>query len=73
MILFLFSCTSQIVKKSPYDYSGMDEDTKEIQLCMESLLNSCIDHQYPVKLNRYSKIDSVIIDKYQQTINIYKR
>ncbi len=70
-LIFLLSCTPQLIKKPIYDYSRMDEDTKEVHLCVESFLNSCIKFQYPVKISRYSKIDSVVIEKNQQLIDIH--
>ena len=69
--LFVFSCTTLGLKKSVYDYSDMDRPTMLAHYRAEKFLNSCIEDGDPVKLLRYTRIDSLIIDYNKNHIDIY--
>jgi len=69
--LFVFSCTTLGLKKSVYDYSEMDRPTRLAHYRAEKFLNSCIEDGDPVKLLRYTRIDSLIIDYNINHIDLY--
>jgi hypothetical protein len=77
-IIFLFIIPFIIISCIPpnfpghhYDYSKMDSRTKEIHQIAEVILDSCIYHDYPISISRYTKIDTIIFDEQQKYIDIY--
>ena len=68
-LFFFLGCTSQI--KTRYNYDLMDSETESLHKKVESVLESCIEENDPIKISRYTKIDSVIIDEKNEHADIY--
>jgi hypothetical protein len=49
----------------------MDRVTERIHKKIEAVLESCIEENDPIKISRYSRIDSVIVDEEKEHIDIY--
>ena len=56
-------CAVFISEKPRYDYDKMDGVTERLHKKVESFLESCINEGEPVKLSRYTRIDSVVVDE----------
>ena len=69
--LFLISCFTTKISRINYDYTKMDNKTKEIHQIFEVVLDSCISKNYPVQISRYTKIDTIIFNEEQKYIDIY--
>ena len=70
-ILIFLSCTTLGLKKSAYDYSNMDRPTRLAHYRVEKFLENCIEDQDPVALSQYTRIDSVVIDREKDHIDVY--
>jgi len=78
ILIFLFlvsilseGCAPHIREKPMYDYDKMDRVTERIHKKVESVLESCIEENDPVKISRYSRIDSVVVNEEKEHIDIY--
>ena len=70
-LLVIGACTSPHVEKDPYDYSKMDRATKIAYEQVHQFLQKEIEDHHALALNKYSRIDSIIIDKESKKLNIY--
>jgi len=70
-ILLIVSCAPHIKEKLPYDYENMDGVTERIHKKIESVLEKCIEENDPVRISRYTRIDSLIVDDEKEHIDIY--
>ena len=71
MVLVLMSCAPQVGKIQVYDYKSMDKDTRRVHKRVEKFIERCIQEQYPVVIDRGTRIDSVRVNKQQRLIDIY--
>jgi len=72
LIYFYFiGCAAHIKEKPSYDYEKMDSVTERIHKKIETVLESCIAENDPIKISRYTRIDSVVIDEEKEHIDIY--
>ncbi|NQV16648.1 xanthan lyase [bacterium] len=70
-LVALFGCTPTLVEKEPYDYSKMDRSTRYAYRQVDKFIQAGIKHKQPLELNRYSKIDTIIIKKQSRELTIY--
>ena len=59
-LILLIACSSNLVD-NPYDFSNMDRTTRIAYLSVHTFLQRGIKDGEPVQLNKYSKIDTIII------------
>jgi hypothetical protein len=72
LIFFFFNkCAPHIKDKPIYNYDEMDSATESMHKKVEAVLESCIQNNDPIKISRYTRIDSVIIDKENEHADIY--
>jgi len=64
-------CAPHVKEKPLYDYDKMDSVTEGIHKKVESVLESCIEENEPIKISRYTRIDSVIVDEETEHADIY--
>lgn len=61
--IFLFSCAPKVVLVGPkYDYSKMDKATVKMHKKIEKFIYDGVTTGIPLKLNRRTRIDSLLID-----------
>lgn len=70
-VSFLITCTSSKPGKSSYDYTNMDRSTKKAYRAVEQFIQSSIQPDSPIRLNKYTKIDTIIIDSYFKQLEIH--
>jgi hypothetical protein len=72
IMLFFASCAVQI-KRGPryYDYSTMSRTERRIHRRVEQFLESCREEKYPVPTSRLSRIDSLVLDRETDQLDIY--
>ncbi len=75
LVVFILStgtgCALFISRGPSYDYSDMDVVTARAHRRVERFVNNCVLDGDPVKLSTYTKIDSLVIDREQDTIDVY--
>jgi hypothetical protein len=71
LVAFLFSCTSSKPGESDFDYSKMDRTTKKAYQGVERFLTSSTRADSPLGLNKYTKIDSIIVDSDAKQLAIH--
>ncbi len=69
VLLFLAACTSTSVKDR-YDYSNMDRPVRKAYSAVDNFLLTSIKQEYPIVINKYSKIDTIIIDRKNRRIEV---
>jgi len=70
-IAFFIACQPEWVKKAPsYDYTGMDEQTRELHRSVEEFLWFSAQNEYPVAVPLGTRIDSIRIDAQARHIQI---
>jgi len=67
----LHGCAPHVKEKPLYDYDKMDSTTESIHKKVESVLESCIEENDPIKISDYTRIDSVIVNKEKEHAHIY--
>jgi len=71
ILIFINSCAPHIKDKPLYNYDEMDSATESMHKNVEAVLESCIQDNDPIKISRYTRIDSVIIDEENEHADIY--
>ncbi len=71
LVLFLIACSSSMPGNSSYDYSEMDRTTRKAYQGVERFLEANTSRDSHLKLNRYTKIDTIIIDSDSKNIEIH--
>jgi hypothetical protein len=71
LLLFLHGCAPHLKEKPLYDYDKMDSETESIHKKVEDVLESCISEHDPIKISRYTRIDSIIVDQRNEHADIY--
>ena len=71
ILIFLSGCAVFIKEKPKYDYDKMDRTTERIHKKVETFLENCIIEGNPVKISRYTRIDSLIVDEENEHVDIY--
>lgn len=71
LLALLASCTITSPKEDRYDYAKMDRATRKAYQGVERFLNDNTRKDSPLSLNRYTRIDTVIIDKQQAQLHIH--
>ena len=69
--LLLISCFTTLPSRFKYDYTKMDNKTKEIHKIFEVVLDSCITNNYPLNISSYTKIDTIILNENQKYIDVH--
>ncbi|KAA3618213.1 MAG: xanthan lyase [Calditrichaeota bacterium] len=77
VLLFLListtSCAPPFFKKyrTPrYDISNLDKTAQQAYVAVDKFLQDCITHSNPLAINRYSRIDTIIINKSESVLEI---
>ena len=68
---FIVGCTTYVKEKQLYDYEKMDGVTERIHKKIESVIEKFIEEKDPVKISRYTRIDSLIVNEDEEHIDIY--
>lgn len=71
LVAFLISCISNKPVSTDYDYSNMDRPTKKAYLGVERFLASSTNANSPLQLNKYTKIDTIIVDADSKQLEIH--
>ncbi len=71
LVLIFAACTSQPPTKYDYDYSNMDRTTRKAYKRVDGFLTMCIQAGTPVEINKYSRIDTIIIHADQNKMSIF--
>ncbi len=76
LILFLLlfgtnGCSFFGHKGPSYDYSDMDVVTARAHRRVERFINTCVQDGEPVKVSSYTRIDSLVIDRDTDMIDVY--
>jgi len=75
IVVFILSagtgCTLFISRGPSYDYSEMDIVTARAHRRAARFVNNCVFDGDPVKLSTYTRIDSLVMDREQDTIDVY--
>ena len=67
----LFSCISNKPVSTDYDYSSMDRTTKKAYQSVERFLATNTKADSPLRLNKYTKIDTIIVDSDSRQLQIH--
>ena len=67
--LLFIACSSTKVD-NPYDYANMDRTTRRAYQAVDAALQKGISAGHPLKLNRYSKIDTIIVSRETRQLSI---
>ena len=70
-VLLILSCTTTAPDKKGYDYKNMDRTTRAAYKRVDAFLYMCISDGVPVKINKYTRIDTIIIDRRSQNLQIH--
>jgi hypothetical protein len=68
---FFYGCAAHVREKQLYDYDKMDSATRNIHKKVEAVLESCIEKNDPIKISRYTRIDSVVVNEVNEHADIY--
>jgi len=68
---FIIGCSTYVKEKQLYDYEKMDGVTERIHKKIESVLEKFIEEKDPVKISRYTRIDSLIVNEDEEHIDVY--
>ncbi|NQT61436.1 MAG: N-acetylmuramoyl-L-alanine amidase [Candidatus Marinimicrobia bacterium] len=71
LVAFLFSCTSNKPVSTNYDYSNMGRTTKKAYLGVERFLASSTRADSPLRLNKHTNIDTIIVDSDMKQLEIH--
>lgn len=71
IVLFLAACSSSGPKKDRHDYSSMDRTTRKAYQGVEHFLDANTSKDSPLKLNRYTRLDTIVVDREKQQLHIY--
>ncbi len=71
LVSLIAACTSSKPEKTDYDYSNMDRITKKAYQGVERFLDTSISDESPLKLNKYTKIDTIIVDSEMKQMEIH--
>ena len=71
LVLFLIACSSSKPGKSDYDYSMMDKTTKKAYQGVEQFLVANTTKGSHLKLNKYTKIDTIIVNTEAKQLDIH--
>jgi hypothetical protein len=64
-------CAPHLKEKPLYDYDKMDSATEDIHKKVERVLEACIEENDPIKISRYTRIDSVVVNEKEEHADIY--
>ncbi|NQV29738.1 MAG: xanthan lyase [Candidatus Marinimicrobia bacterium] len=70
LLPFLFLACSSTKMDNPYDYADMDRATRHAYRAIDASLQKGIHAGLPVKLNRHSRIDTIIVSRKTGQIGI---
>jgi len=71
LVLFLMTCVSSKPGKSSYDYSNMDRATRKAYRGVEHFLELETSEKSTLKLNKYTKIDTIVIHSDSKEIEVH--
>ena len=71
IMIIISGCAIFISEKPKYDYDKMDSPTERIHKKVEAFLDDCINEGNPVKISRFTRIDSLIVDEKNEHVDIY--
>ena len=71
LLLFLVACSSSGPKKDGIDYSNMDRTTRKAYQGVDRFLDANTSQESRLKLNRYTRLDTIIVEKEKQQLHIY--
>ena len=71
IVILLGGCIPHVKEIPQYDYDKMNAVTKRIHKKIECFLQSCIEEKDPVKISRFTRIDSVLVDEKNDHVDIY--
>ncbi|KAA3656000.1 MAG: hypothetical protein DWQ10_16400, partial [Calditrichaeota bacterium] len=72
-LLLTTSCAPPFFKKyrTPrYDITQYDKATQQAWVAVDNFLQDCIQSGAPVAINRYSRIDTILLDEAAATLEI---
>ncbi len=75
LLLFLFatSCTPPFLKKyhtARYDTTRLDKTTRRAYVAVDYFLQNCIENATPLAINPHSRIDTIVVDKRNKSLQI---
>ncbi len=71
LALLLMSCSSSKPGRSNYDYSKMDRTTRKAYEGVERFLEANTTQDSPLKLHKYTRIDTIILDHDSKILEIH--